>query len=229
MEKNFYAHAVEELCKTIARLSRRNRFFVVSELSSFVLAIVFVAMFTSMDGAGVWMISCSGKRLATIYAAFTLFVLYIAVRRLDVKNGECIDRLTNRKSVYEKELKYLDGDFSVFDNGERYVDPKHEYTFDMDIFGKQSLYNRLCRAVTSGGADRLAEMFSTCALGTEKKSDVISAIKELAERESWRTEFLSFGQKGIINTPTVMAALDEMTHTRVSPFANKRCPEYLGN
>lgn len=215
MEKNFYTHSVDELSKTIALLKHRGKAFVAFELFTFLLSIAFVAMFTVSEGEGVWM----------IYAAFSSLVLYVVVRRLDVKNGERIDRLTNRKSVYEKELKYLDGDFSVFDNGERYVDPKHEYTFDMDIFGKQSLYNRICRAVTSGGADRLAEMFSTCALGTEKKCDGIGrmrkAIKELAEREPWRTEFLSFGQKGIINTSTVTAALDEMTHTRVSPFAGK--------
>ena len=40
--------------------------------------------------------------------------------------------------------------------GERYVDEHHPYEFDLDLFGKGSLFQLLCRARTRLGEDTLA-------------------------------------------------------------------------
>ena len=51
------------------------------------------------------------------------------------------------RSVYEKELNYLDGDVTVFLSGGQYVSPCHEFALDLDIFGQQSLFHRINRTI----------------------------------------------------------------------------------
>ncbi|MFM9965357.1 MAG: MutS-related protein [Planctomycetaceae bacterium] len=47
--------------------------------------------------------------------------------------------------------------------GERYVDEHHPYEFDLDLFGKGSLFQLLCRARTRLGEDTLAEWLRSAA------------------------------------------------------------------
>ena len=44
--------------------------------------------------------------------------------------------------------------------GDRYFDPKHPYSGDLDVFGKGSLYQYLCAAHTPAGQDMLADWLS---------------------------------------------------------------------
>lgn len=206
---SFYKDKVDTLSSQIQYLRNKNKAFIAAELVTFLFAIALVAAFTAVVAVGTW----------SLYLAAFSLVLYVGIRRKDVENSRRIDRLEALKRVYEKEVSYLHGDFSSFDDGERYADPKHAYTFDMDVFGPQSLYHRLCRAVTSGGADRLAEIFRTCALSAEAESETVDrrreAIDELSEHESWRAEFLSYGQSERIDTAAVLKAFETMTHTPV--------------
>lgn len=206
---SFYKDRVDTLASQIQHLRNKNKAFIAAELITFLLAIALVAAFTAVAAVGTW---------ALFLAALSL-VFYVGIRRKDVKNSRRIERMEDLKRVYEKEVEYLHGDFSSFDDGERYADPKHAYTFDMDVFGPKSLYHRLCRTVTSGGADRLAEIFRTCALSAETGSETVNrrreAIDELSEHESWRAEFLSHGQSERINTASVLKTFETMTHTPV--------------
>lgn len=47
--------------------------------------------------------------------------------------------------------------------GERYVDERHPYEFDLDLFGKGSLFQLLCRARTRLGEDTLADWLRAAA------------------------------------------------------------------
>ena len=90
---------------------------------------------------------------------------------------------------------YLNGDFSCFDAGEKYIDPRHPFTFDMDIFGAESLFNRMNRTVTTGGSDYLATVLSQTEVpSAESIVRRREAIAELAKRESLRSTFLMQGR-----------------------------------
>ena len=137
--REYYSGRVTELSGDISGLKRAGRMLVASELVAFAAAIGFVAAYT-VHGSYFWLVGTAAMLIG--YAAF---------RRVDVSNAERVERLTALRSVYEGELDYLDGRFDRFDAGERYVDPCHEFTFDMDIFGRSSLYQRINRTVTQGG------------------------------------------------------------------------------
>jgi hypothetical protein len=59
------------------------------------------------------------------------------------------------------------------DDGARYFDPSHQYSEDLDLFGRGSLFQRLCVAHTRYGQDRLARML-----------DAPAELDQLAERQN---------------------------------------------
>lgn len=149
--KQFYDANVAALTAEIAALKLRNRIFVCAELVTFIAAVGCLTAYTVY-----------GNTWLTVAAA-AMGAAYMAARRMDVNNSEHIDRLTARLTVYRNELGYLANDFSPFDDGRRYADPQHPFTFDMDIFGPQSLFHRINRTVTTGGSDELARCLSDVA------------------------------------------------------------------
>jgi hypothetical protein len=60
--------------------------------------------------------------------------------------------------LLENELSALEGDYSPFKDGGEFIDSKHPYSFDLDFFGKRSIYQLLCRAATKNGELALAEL-----------------------------------------------------------------------
>ena len=201
-----YRRHEAELTVSINSLKRKNRLFVVSELLLFLLSISAVVAYTVYG------------TMLLIAAAIMLFVGYIIVRRIDVRNAERIEALSALRSVYQKELMYHAGNYSCFADGSEYIDPKHPFTFDMDIFGPQSLYQRINRTVTKGGADKLAENLST--LNGDKKyiDNRAETIHKLAKMETWRTEFMAQGQRAVIDTDSIISAINDVKVMRLSAY-----------
>lgn len=59
-------------------------------------------------------------------------------------------------AVNEQELAALDYRYDGFEAGEEFADPTHLYSYDLDLFGQQSLFQYLNRTCTQPGRTRLA-------------------------------------------------------------------------
>ncbi|MBQ8989233.1 MAG: DNA mismatch repair protein MutS [Prevotella sp.] len=200
--RSFYERQAGILTAEIRKLRKRNTGFAVSELLTFGLAIAAVVAYVSTDTGYTF-----------LYIGSLMLVVYILIRRADISNANRITQQEYRRSVYQKELAYLRGDFSGFEDGVQYSDPQHPYTFDMDIFGRDSLFNRINRTITSGGSDRLAKELMT--LGCENIQQRQEAIRELADQETLRSTFLAYGQRKTINTSEILSVLhgiEQSTH-----------------
>lgn len=207
-----YEARAEGLTREIQQCKKLGRWLVTGQLATFLLAILCVAAYTTTAGGNLWLI------LASVF-----FVLYVFVRRKDVRNSEKRERLEAAHKVCINEIAYLDGDFSSFCDGEKYVNPNHEYSFDLDVFGRQSLFQRIDRTVTSGGSDWLAQELSRTNLKPQQEiNDQKDAIKELAEYEDLRIEFISIGQMEgqKINTGEVMRAVERAKTIELPSFAS---------
>lgn len=230
----YYSVRAASLKSDIARLKRRSRICVAVGLAAFVAAVAAVAAYTVYGGW--WWLCC----------AALMAVGYIVARRLDVSCCDRMERRTDLCTVYENELKYLSGDFTPFDDGRRYADTAHPFAYDMDIFGAQSLFHRINRTVTSGGSDRLATMLSVLPQDREdaenggfieekgderKQSEVVKrlcgeierqreAVDALAGMEPLRTEFISRGIRGHIDTASVKSALRTVKTMEMPGFAH---------
>src|SRR5262249_28976872 len=76
--------------------------------------------------------------------------------------------------------------------GEQYFDENHLYAGDLDLFGKGSLFERLCQARTAVGRDALARWLLAPAPPDEARARQ-DAIPELRDRLDWREELALLG------------------------------------
>lgn len=211
--KDYYTRHRDHLAVQITMLKHRNRGFILGEIITFIAFIAFVAAYTAVDG-GMW----------TLFVAAFMLLLYVAIRRFDVINSRRIEWLEALHGVYERELRYLSGNYKCFDDGARYADPSHPFTFDMDVFGRESLYNRVCRTLTTGGSDCLArslsgDPFDGKPISRQLIDERREAIDELAAMPGWRVRYLASGAAGRIDTDAIVASLQSVRAMNMSRAA----------
>lgn len=199
---DLYQHKAEETNAQLVSLRSRSRFFILTEVGSFLVAIGFVVLYTLLADAA-WTLLCAVAALC----------FYLYIRRHDVLNDRKIKHGEALLGVYQNEIDYQHGNFSGFEAGEQYVCPQHPYTFDMDVFGVGSLFQRMNRTISTGGSDQLAACLST-EWGHAKRENLIgqirmrmAAIDELGQDETFLSTFKSLGVKERINTAEVLKAL----------------------
>ena len=199
---DLYQHKAEETNIQLVSLRSRSRFFILTEVGSFLVAIGFVVLYTLLADAA-WTLLCAVAALC----------FYLYIRRRDVLNDRKIKHGEALLGVYQNEIDYQHGNFSGFEAGEQYVCPQHSYTFDMDVFGVGSLFQRMNRTISTGGSDQLAACLST-EWGHAKREELVgqirmrmAAIDELGQDETFLSTFKSLGVKERINTAEVLKAL----------------------
>jgi hypothetical protein len=198
--KELYRERITELTAEIKQLNKYNHLMVVLELLAVALAVICVVLYTTWEGG---IISLIGAALS--------IALYIAIRWKDSKNSRLSEEKESMRNVYQKELAYLHGDYSGFSSGEQYINPHHEFSLDLDIFGPQSLFHRINRTVTSGGSDFLAKELAETRVRTKAEIEQRrEAICELAAKEPLRTAFLAATHGKHVNTSDVLKALSEI-------------------
>ena len=211
-----YKEQIAALAQSIGSLRAKSRVFVMAEVLSFAVSIGFVVLFTVLSDAS-W----------TLGAALCVLFLYFYIRNLDTKNDRKIADALALKLVYEKEVAYQTGDYTKFDAGERYLQPTHPFTFDLDVFGQGSLFQRINRTISSGGSDYLAESLSgkwESLPTTELLKHIeqrVEAIGELAKNEPFLSQFKAQGAEKPIDTAAVKEAFGSIHALQI--------PSYFGN
>jgi hypothetical protein len=128
--------------------------------------------------------------LLCIIFSLSLFLLLL---KLFAEHSDRKEFFGNHIKINNNEADALQGNLSHFDSGEKFVDPNHDFSHDVDVFGANSLFHNLNRTVTGYGKDLLAEWFKfpfTLSDQIKKRQD---AIRELASRAEWRHNFSASG------------------------------------
>nr|WP_243754636.1 DNA mismatch repair protein [Flavobacterium jejuense] len=93
-------------------------------------------------------------------------------------------------AINKNELAFLDDRINSFDNGIEFNNPHHEYAYDLDIFGENSLFQNLNRTNTFIGKKTLANALLN-QVSNEELLENQEAIKELASKITWRQDFMA--------------------------------------
>ena len=88
------------------------------------------------------------------------------------------------KDVSENELASVNQQENIYSDGSVFGDDAHNYTSDLDIFGKASLFNLVNRCASPLGNEKLAGWFSK-ASGEDDILKRQEAVKELASKRDW--------------------------------------------
>jgi len=109
------------------------------------------------------------------------------------------------EEINKLEIRCLDGDFSGYKSGEEYAERDHPYTYDLDIFGRTSLFQLICRTTSKPASDLLAGYLKQPAPDEEIMSRQ-EAVEELTPMTSWRQELITIGYEnsGAGNDPSAL-------------------------
>lgn len=124
--------------------------------------------------------------IAGICLTFLPFFILVKVHnRLFIRK----EWLETQARIIQEELQALSGDYSSFEDGKEYVNPEHPYSFDLDIFGRRSLFQSINRTCTCFGKVRLAEWLQNHLhekASIEKRQEM---VREISEHTLFREQF----------------------------------------
>lgn len=92
--------------------------------------------------------------------------------------------------VIENELEFMRSGGSSYSGGEAFINDKHPYSTDLDVFGDFSLFKQINRSRTAAGMRILSSFF----LKSQSKEEIEArqqAVKELKEKREWILTFQS--------------------------------------
>lgn len=126
--------------------------------------------------------------LLIICICLTFLPLFILVK---IHNRFFIRKewLETQARIIQEELQALSGDYSSFEDGKEYVNPEHPYSFDLDIFGRRSLFQSINRTCTFFGKNRLAKWLQNHLhekTSIEKRQEM---VREISEHTLFREQF----------------------------------------
>jgi len=143
----------------------------------------------------VFLIYKSFKTSDIIFILFSVSVFICFILLLKIHEKISWNRKIKKYliSINNDEIIYLKREGIPFENGAEYVDFKHFYSFDLDFFGTNSLFQNLNRTATYIGSKKLSELLLTLLENNEIKSNQ-QAINELSKKIEWRQYLLSLAK-----------------------------------
>lgn len=176
----YYRSRVEEFTSISGLLKRRENQLSAGRLGIFIISLVLFYVLFSVSIAFAVIILCLG-----------LFLLGWLIKYQNgiIKKKEYYEHLC---TINQLELNSIEGDYSSFPDGSEYLDKNHPYTYDLDIFGRASLFQFLNRTISKPAADMLAAWLK--APGTrEQIRQRQQAVTELKNMADWRQQLMALG------------------------------------
>jgi hypothetical protein len=169
----FYSERIEKFTRAEAVFARRNALYARLRLLTVVVAMVSGVYFYSVLP---WL------SMVLVFACLTLFLICLKQHLKCMEQQKEAERFGK---INRQELDGINGDHSAYQAGEQYIDPKHGYTSDLDIFGTHSVFRYVNRTVSPSGSRMLAAWLSRAA-STPEIEYRQEAVKELAGKIDWR-------------------------------------------
>lgn len=141
----------------------------------------------------------------------TLAVGVVLFLVLVIKHNKLFGKIAMQKAlnrVATDNIRRINLELDTLDGGGEYVNPRHEYSYDLDLFGQRSIFTLLNSTATKGGERLLAGSLVKPELSAVEILKRQEAIKELAGMESFRIRFQALGlvAKGDNETDMDMSA-----------------------
>jgi len=129
--------------------------------------------------------------VATTLLLLVAFAVCLKKHLTTIERQQQKERL---KIINRQELNCLGGDFTSYPHGNQYIDAKHYFISDLDIFGEHSLFRFLNRTTSPSGNDMLAAWLSQPASTTEIEARQ-QAVREFAGMVELRQNMQAIGLK----------------------------------
>ncbi len=181
--------------------SIRNIYHDIREKNELVLArlkkkqavISLLRLFVFLSGLA---LTVAGFNFSVALGIGSLLIVLLIFLLLVKKFSDYSDKIAytrNLIKINSNEIRSMDGDYSAFDSGSELINPAHEFSDDIDLFGSDSLFIFLNRTVTGSGRDSLASWLSDPYILRNEIHSRQEAVRELAGKLPWRQHFMATG------------------------------------
>ncbi|PID28729.1 MAG: DNA mismatch repair protein [Candidatus Cloacimonadota bacterium] len=130
-----------------------------------------------------------------IFEVCSVLLFFIFLVLIKIHNTISWEKLFNKNiiSINSDEISYLDGITIPFENGKEFIDHKHIYTYDLDIFGENSLFQNINRTSTYVGYKYLSNLLLEKLPENEIKLNQ-QAVQELTKEIEWRQKLMAIAK-----------------------------------
>ncbi|HLW32704.1 MAG TPA: hypothetical protein VKX40_10615 [Aequorivita sp.] len=175
---DFYKLQVETHSETLKKIKKRLVFSSSLRLLIFIAACVVI--YFALENAK----NEIAFVIVIVFVTIGLFVLVVTRHnRLKYERD-----LTNTLIAQnETELQVLNRNFHHLPSGEKYKNPLHFYSQDIDLFGRGSFFQYMNRTALDSGSDLLAKILTANSIQDIAINQ--EAIKEISHKPEWRQQF----------------------------------------
>jgi len=151
---------------------------------------------------GIYLASSLGwtEILVVSVLGFGLFIYLVIKQSILIKNKERLEILVK---LNESELALLAGKKDGKNEGKKFLLEEHPFAADLDVFGKNSLFQLIDRTTTSFGTEMLAHKLNKPVKNKTLLEKRQHSIRELTDKPEWRQEFQASGKISDENTSTI--------------------------
>lgn len=174
---DWYTSRIAETAKELTNIKKRILHISLLRIVFFLAGITAViALFHAGTGVLIGAVCCT-------------FLPFLALIKLHNRFFARKEWLETQEQINRNELKGLEGDFSGFDEGKEFVNPEHPYSFDLDLFGRNSLFQAINRTCTHIGKQTLARWMQEHLTQKELIELRQQGVRDMSERNEFREEF----------------------------------------
>jgi hypothetical protein len=158
-----------------------------------VTIISFLRLFVFIGGI---VLSVASFSFGPVYGAGAVIIsvsAFLFLVKLYIERSDEADFSAKMATINLNEAVAMTGDWSSFDQGEKWIDTSHEFSNDIDLFGKDSLFQYLNRTFTGYGRSVLAGWLSSPFSLAGKTRERQEAVRELSGLLEWRQKFIANG------------------------------------
>ena len=206
-QKNYQTH-YQTLQTQLTTLDSTYNKISLFRLLIFISGIILMIIFKNLIG------------LIFLLAGFITFCVLINKHNQIEKS---IKKLKAESIVTEKMLNRFDSTYKTFpDTGTQYQTPDFHPGTDLDIFGKSSLYQLICRAYTKEGKEKFVSVLKNGFKRPEEIKKEQEAVKEIISNETFSKEF----ETGLA-LMTAFKKSDDITAAELSSLSLPKTPFVL--
>ncbi|NSL89766.1 hypothetical protein ECE50_023185 [Chitinophaga sp. Mgbs1] len=172
-----YQQRINDFREMMNKEKQRTAMLSWARLISFLAVVAGVVFFFRNDWNAVWLLISA--------AGIVAFLLSL------VQYNKSLNKLQLWKtllSLNEKELLQATTWESAFENGQEFVDDKHDYSSDLDIFGPASIFQFINRTGTLSGKHKLAAVLRSPFREVAAIRDTQEALKEMTPELEFRQQ-----------------------------------------
>ena len=180
--KEYYKSNINNINKNLKELERTISAFAVGRL---LIVVVAIATMYYLYKADKFIYLC-----ASFMVALIIFIVTAIFHNNKINEKE---QYLLKLEYNEKGLKRINGEWKEFeDKGEEFLNSSHNFSSDLDIFGKNSLFQWVNNTKTTYGRESLKNLMMFNNL--PKREEILerqSSLKELADKIDFRQELTS--------------------------------------